>query len=73
MQTSSTLFDWAKPAAQSETMKEGQSDVDSDDDPIGQLLKSNTAVFGVKKDVLKSGILSFNKLKNATSDQNKHK
>ena len=42
------------------------SDEDSDD-PIGNLLKSNTSVFSRKEDVLKNGILKYSKLRNANA------
>jgi len=40
---------------------------DDSDDPIGNLLKSNTAVFSRNEDVLKSGTLKYNKLRNANA------
>ena len=43
------------------------SDSDGSDDPIGNLLKSNTAVFSRSEDVLKSGTLKYAKLRNANA------
>jgi len=40
---------------------------DSEDDPIGKLLKSNTAIFGKDNQILSPGTLAFTKLKNANS------
>ena len=40
---------------------------DDSDDPIGRLLKSNTAIFGRSEDLLKNGTLQYNKLRNANA------
>ena len=40
---------------------------DESDDPIGALLKSNTAIFSRSEDVLKSGTLKYAKLRNANA------
>ena len=44
------------------------ADSESDsDDPIGALLKSNTAIFSRNEDLLKGGSLKFAKLRNANA------
>ena len=59
MQGEHQMFQWAK------INKEEESDNNDDSDPIGDLLKSNTSVFGQKTDMLRQGSLDFKKLKNA--------
>lgn len=39
----------------------------SEEDPIGDLLKSNTAIFSRNEDVLKNGVLHYSKLRNANA------
>lgn len=51
------MFQWAKP-------KEERSE-DEDSDPIGDLLKSNTSVFGKRTEMLRQNHIDFKKLKNA--------
>jgi hypothetical protein len=59
MQGEHSMFSWAKQQAL-------ESDQESEDsDPIGDLLKSNTSVFGHKNTMLKQNFLDFKKLKNA--------
>ncbi len=48
-------------------LPDSASDSDDSDDPIGNLLKSNTAVFSRSEDVLKSGTLKYAKLRNANA------
>ena len=43
------------------------SDDSEDSDPIGALLKSNTAIFSRSEDMLQSGNLKFSKLRNANA------
>lgn len=59
------MFQWAK------TQEEASSDENEDSDPIGDLLKSNTSVFGKKTEMLRQSNLDFKKLKNA-NQQNYH-
>ena len=74
VQTSSALFDWAKPEQQEQKGYRAFStevDESSDDDPIGQLLKSNTSLFsGAGSATLQSGILDFTKLRNSCIPKN---
>ena len=51
------MFQWAKP-------QEATSD-NEDSDPIGDLLKSNTSVFGKRTEMLRQNNIDFKKLKNA--------
>lgn len=51
------MFQWAK-------LKEERSE-DEDSDPIGDLLKSNTSVFGKRTEMLRQNHIDFKKLKNA--------
>ena len=44
-----------------------ESESSDDGDPIGDLLKSNTAVFGKSEELLKSGTLQYSKLRNANA------
>jgi hypothetical protein len=55
------MFSWANQAAQED------SDEDEESDPIGELLKSNTSVYGHKNTMLKQNYLDFKKLKNANT------
>lgn len=77
VQTSSALFDWAKPEKQEQKgFRAFSTEVDesSDDDPIGQLLKSNTSLFSKAGSAsLKSGTLDFTKLRNACIPKHQHK
>jgi len=55
------MFQWAqKPAPESDAE-------DEESDPIGELLKSNTSVFGRNNTTLKQNFLDFKKLKNANT------
>lgn len=60
MQGQHSMFEWAKQTPHEESDPE-------DSDPIGDLLKSNTSVFGHKNTVLKQNHLDFKKLKNANT------
>ena len=42
-------------------------DEGEDEDPIGDLLKSNTAIFSKSEELLKSGSLQYSKLRNANA------
>lgn len=52
------MFQWAKT-------QEATSENEDDSDPIGDLLKSNTSVYGKRTDMLRQSHLDFKKLKNA--------
>mmetsp|Transcript_7775 Transcript_7775/g.9366 ORF Transcript_7775/g.9366 Transcript_7775/m.9366 type:complete len:158 (+) Transcript_7775:195-668(+) len=54
----------AKPGSK---MIPGSDDSEESDDPIGNLLKSNTAIFSRSEDILKNGTLKFQKLRNANA------
>ncbi len=62
MQGEHSMFQWAhqKPQCQVESEQE-------DSDPIGELLKTNTSVYGSKNTMLKQNYLDFKKLKNANT------
>ena len=76
------MFDWAKPKDRKASnvdnadleSRDGMtkllpdtSDDEDSDDPIGNLLKSNTAVFSKSEELLKNGTLQYNKLSNANA------
>ena len=42
-------------------------DEDGEEDPIGDLLKSNTAIFSKSQELLKNGVLRYSKLRNANA------
>ena len=46
---------------------DSDDDEDGSEDPIGDLLKSNTAIFSRSEELLKNGILSYSKLRNANA------
>ena len=58
-----------KAAIVAKKMLPDSSDEDEDgsEDPIGDLLKSNTAIFSKSEEVLKSGTLHHSKLRNANA------
>jgi hypothetical protein len=49
MQGTHKMFQWAQ---KTESEQEGGEASDASDDPIGDLLKSNKAVFGTRNEVL---------------------
>ena len=81
MQSEHSMFDWARSSTErgrtastamesaidaQDQNKAKQSGDDSDsDDPIGSLLKSNTAIFCEKQELLQSGTIKNQRLKNA--------
>ena len=64
MQSQHAIFDWARPEDQSirkmstalasdvEVDKKPKDDSEDSDDPIGNLLKSNTAIFSKRQELL---------------------
>lgn len=75
MQGQHAMFDWAKPKEERRRKTAQESDAseekfvkkmiadsesdDSEDDPIGDLLKSNTAIFSRSEKLLKNGTLKY--------------
>lgn len=51
---------------QKKLFQDSGSDEESDD-PIGELLKSNTAIYSKNTEMLKSGTLRYSKLRNANA------
>ena len=60
MQGEHSMFQWAQHKPQEASEQE-------DSDPIGDLLKTNTSVYGSKNTMLKQNHLDFKKLKNANT------
>lgn len=52
---------------QKKMIPDSDDDEDGSEDPIGDLLKSNTAIFSRSEELLKNGILSYSKLRNANA------
>ena len=48
-------------------LADSSSDEGEEEDPIGDLLKSNTAIFSKSEELLKSGSLHYSKLRNANA------
>lgn len=83
MQGEHAMFDWAKPKEErsrkifedksevqhkpKKLLQDSGSDDDESDDPIGDLLKSNTAIYSKSTEMLKSGTLKYSKLRNANA------